>query len=172
MHAKDVKWPWTHNDQRTLYTGIVNTYPCGPNIGHFRSTSSRFRGTRLSKIGIMLNDLRKTTNTLLWKVPCAHYINTYPLGPKFRSVLLCDQPFLRHKDVENRKKKKEMQRLISDCRWTHNGECTLHACTRHLPMGPKFWSVLLYSQPFSFERCPLKLSIPFDPMLTKKSGKN
>ena len=107
MHAKDVKWPWTHNDQRTLYTGIVNTYPCGPNIGHFRSTSSRFRGTRLSKIGIMLNDLRKTTNTLLWKVPCAHYINTYPLGPKFRSVCSATSRFwdTRMSKIEKKRRK-------------------------------------------------------------------
>ena len=43
---------------------------CGPNFGPFSSTNSWFRDTRLSKIGIALNDLRLTLSTI------------YPVYPK------------------------------------------------------------------------------------------
>ncbi len=47
--------------EHTLYT--LNTHPQGPNFTLFRSTTSRFRDTMLSKIGNAPNDPIMTLTT-------------------------------------------------------------------------------------------------------------
>ncbi len=105
-HSTTPEWPQALNCQKypvytvksTLYT--LNTQPRGSNFTHFCSTTYRFRDTRLSKIGNTQYNLRMTSSTYLSKVPCILWI--LPPRPKFHSTSLYDQPFSRHKVVENR----------------------------------------------------------------------
>ncbi len=62
----------------TLYT--LNAYPWGPNLGLFRSTNTRFRDTRSSKIGNAPSDPK-----LNWPLNSQKYLtlSTYPWGPHF-----------------------------------------------------------------------------------------
>ena len=53
--------PVEFNFASILYT--LNTHPCGPNFTPFRSTTSHFQDTRLSKIGNAPNDPRMTLST-------------------------------------------------------------------------------------------------------------
>ena len=43
--------------------------------------------------------------------------------------------------------KSEMHRMTSDWLWTLNGK-KYPVCNKYLPLRPKFWSALLYGQPF------------------------
>ncbi len=64
-NRKCIEWP--QNDlnhltvKSTLYT--LNTHPRGPNFAPFRSRTSHFRSTSLSKIGYAPNDPRITLTT-------------------------------------------------------------------------------------------------------------
>ena len=78
----------------------LRTYPRSPNVGLFRSTTSRFQDTTLSKIGMNPN-WSWTLNTLKYSV--YRYTKYLPLRPKFWSVLLYDQRFSRYKVDETRK---------------------------------------------------------------------
>ncbi len=80
---KCTEWPQTKLEhltvKSTLYT--LNTYPCGPNFRSFRSTTSRFRDTKSSKIGNAPSDPKLNLNTS--KVP---YVN-YVLSPEVQSLV-------------------------------------------------------------------------------------
>ena len=66
----------------TLYT--LHTHHRDPNFTPFRSTTSHFRYTRLSKIGNAPSDPRMTSGTQLSTVPFIHWILTP--RPNFHSV--------------------------------------------------------------------------------------
>ena len=88
---------WDTKCQSTLYTQNTTTEAVCP----FCSTTNRFQGTRLSKIGNAPNDLRMTLNIYLTCQTYPVYTEYVPPRPKFWSVSLYGQLILRHKVVEN-----------------------------------------------------------------------
>ena len=80
---------------------ILNIDPRGPNFTPFRSTTSRFRDTSLSKIENAPNDPKWPQSLNCQKYPV--YTQYPPPRVKFHSVSLYDEPFSRYKAVENPK---------------------------------------------------------------------
>ena len=83
-NRKCTEWPQTELEHLTVNITlcILNAYPWGPNVGPFRSTTSRFRDTRSSKIGNTQNDPHTEPEHLAVKTTL-YTLNTYPGGPNF-----------------------------------------------------------------------------------------
>ncbi len=130
-NRKNRKWTdWTVKS--TPYT--LSNYP-EAQMWQFCSTTRHFRDTRLlkiGKIGNVLIDLRLTLDTWQSKV----YTYQAPPRPKFGSVLLFDQPFLRYKVVENLKNSKFTQ---NELRITLSYLAVKSTLYYYLPLRPKFW---------------------------------
>ncbi len=139
-NQKCTKWP--HNDlehltvESTLHT--LNTHPRGPNLIPFRSTASRFRDTRLLKIGNAPNNPRMTLSTLLSNISL-YVMNTHPQGPNFTQFRSTTNRFW---DTctslsKIRNPPNDLRMILSTCiHWI-------------LTPRPKFYPVSLYGQPFS-----------------------
>ncbi len=96
-------WNWILNCQLVC---TLSTYPRGPKFDRFHSTSSHFRGTRLSKIGRNIGNAQhiSLTSNWLWTLCCPQstlYTKYLHHRPTFWSVLLYDQPFWRYRTFNN-----------------------------------------------------------------------
>ncbi len=88
-----------HLTVKVLYIHSINTYPGGRNFGPFCSMTSRFRDTRLLKIGYALNDPTELEHLNHQKYPA--YTKDLPQRTKFWSILLYNQRFSKYKVDKN-----------------------------------------------------------------------
>ena len=129
MHRMTPNWTWILNRQKySIYTKYLTR---GPNCGPFRSTTSRFRDTRSSKIGNPPSDSKLNLTTYSKKYPI---YNTYlPLRSKFWSVSHYDQRFPRYRTFYNfirfalTPAGGELQAILRTCtKWPPNDFKTIH----------------------------------------------
>ncbi len=137
---------WSQNQLEHLTVKItLHKIPLMPNFCSFRSTTSRLRDTRLSKVGKIRhapNDVKMTLNTWQSTVPCIHEVTTNEAY--ISSFSLYDQPFSRYNVPENRK----FWKFPNDLKLTLK---SWQSKVPHinLPPRPKCLSVLLHDHPFS-----------------------
>ncbi len=136
----------------------LRTYPRSPNVGLFRSTTSRFQDTTLSKIEMNPN-WSWTLNTLKYSV--YRYTKYLPLRPKFWSVLLYDQRFSRYKVDGTRKCTEWLQTKLEHL----TAKTTLHKKNEYL--AAEAWILVPFHSTSHFRDTTLSKigNAPNDPKL-------
>ncbi len=145
-NQKCTEWPKNELEhltiKSTLYT--LNAYRWDPNFVPFRSTISSFRDTTC--ISLPKSEMHRMTPNWTWTLNSqkySMYTKYLPLRPKFWSVSLYDQLFLRHnmyKIGENRKSTEWLQTDLEHL----TVKRTLYIYTKYLTVRLKFWSISLY----------------------------